>query len=84
MILTFPKIHKRKARVCRQQTDPQIAALLFYLWRGGQIRSYPLDPTQYPDNEATARTLAVQLVKMKLTCDCEEISSRWQSKLETK
>jgi len=63
----------RKAKVGSGKYDIQLSAILFHLWRTGQLKNYPLDIEQYPDNEDTASKLGCELLKMKLRCECSTL-----------
>lgn len=71
-----------KARIARGEYDSSLAAILFFMWKAGQITAYPLDPETYPDNDATEKTMTLELLKLKLITECAGIG--FQSRMVKK
>lgn len=62
-----------KARIARGEYDSSLAAILFFMWKAGQLKTYPLDPEAYPDTEETERKMTYELLKLKLKTECAGI-----------
>lgn len=86
MIIQAIKKQKRgKAKIdqSRCRDDVTLQAVLYYLWRGGELKAYPLNPEVWPDNEETEAAMAVAILKLKLRCDCQKVPC-FRDKLITK
>ncbi len=78
MTMTFriPKHRKYKAIIGKGKTyDMGLSAILYFLWRAGQLKAYPLNEDEYPDNADTETVMTIEMLKLKLRRECEHIPS---------
>lgn len=83
MIVDVTK-HPLRSRIsAKQDCDATTAALLFWLWKTGQLRSYPLNKKVWPDNDKTACVLSAEVLKLKLRSDLRRGGS-WTARISNK
>lgn len=84
--MTVHKIAKPrplKTNIEKGVYDGDVSAVLYFLWKSGQLKAYPLDKAVYPDTEETAEKMTVAMLKLKLKCDCQKVPC-FKDKLITK
>lgn len=82
MILRKPPKFKRvKASIGKGDYDLEFSAMLFFMWKAGMLKAYPLNPLLYPDNADTLEKLSVAFLRMKLREDLSQDNSGFRNKL---
>lgn len=83
MIVDTTKCPLKSHIVAKAECDATTAAIMFWLWKTGQLRSYPLNKKVWPDNHRTAATLGAEVLKLKLRSDLRRGGS-WTARIATK
>lgn len=63
--------------------DTTTAALLYWLYKTGQLNRYPLNRKRWPDNDKTAASLGAEVLKLKLQTDLRRGGS-WTARIAIK
>ena len=69
-----------KAIVGKADYDLEFSAMLYFMYRAGMLKAYPLNVETYPDTEETLEIMTVALLKMKLRKDLGQVES-FQSRI---
>ena len=69
------KQKRGKATIEGNNFDPAVSAVLYFMFHTGQLKAYPLDSSIYPDNENTRKLMTIEMLKMKLRCECQRVPS---------
>ena len=79
----YAKYRKVKSAVKKSHYDLSLSAILFYLWKAGNLKAYPLNENEYPDNEDTEKLMGFELLKLKLETDLNKVPG-WESRISRK
>lgn len=83
MIVYTTKTPRKRSCGVACDGDTTTAALLYWLYKTGQLSRYPLPRKRWPDNDRTAATLGSEILKLKLRSDLRRGGS-WTARIAIK